>query len=664
MNKKIEKILTIILCLAIISIVLPVAGTMENSKNEVVNGKIVGRDISNEWVAESSGSKWPDYWAVLVCGSDNYSGGFQNDISDMYNLLDTELHYGHKYKNEPYGRIHYVAPKNWNSANHYYSLSRANIIKAINDVKNNSNFEKEDYFFFYYTAHGTTDSLDADADGKAGGTGDISAQTLSSALSFQCKQVVVLQGCYTGSFINDLSGVNYRVVITATNDKTKAWEDMYGKGHGDPFWDPNGPNDDWNPPKNITNKKNTSCRDGSEFSSGFRDAFRCRQPQRPNADQLSYPGNNTYNAVGPHGNQDTLISVTEAFDYAKFEDCYSTYWSQASSYITEYPQIWSKNSDIPKHYFIAPFLAFDPTNFPPSDAERPEGPISGYANVTYTYYTRATDPDNHKIRYYFDWGDATGSWTELKPSGIYASISHSWSRNGTYSIQAIPQDENGSLGGWSDTLTVNILPNKPPNRPDRPSGPTSGYTGTSYTYSSSTTDHDGDQIYYLFDWDDGTNSGWLGLYNSGATASASHAWSAEGTYNIKVKAKDVYDAESNWSDPLEVVIEVSDIIPPEIEITKPKEGYLYLADRELLPMPITLVIGRITIAADAGDEESGMSRVEFYIDDELRSTCYMEPYNWLWDEAVFGRRNLKVMAYDNAGNSATDEIEIWIFNIG
>ena len=57
---------------------------------------------------------------------------------------------------------------------------------------------------------------------------------------------------------------------------------------------------------------------------------------------------------------------------------------------------------------------------------------------------------------------------------------------------------------------------------------------------------------YWFDWGDGTNSGWVGPYASGATVSATHSWTSQGSYQIKVKAKDTSDTESVWSDPLAV----------------------------------------------------------------------------------------------------------------
>lgn len=88
-----------------------------------------------------------------------------------------------------------------------------------------------------------------------------------------------------------------------------------------------------------------------------------------------------------------------------------------------------------------------------------------------------------------------------------------------------------------------------PEVPERPDGPTEGVVGVEYTFSTSTTDFDGDQVYYMWDWDDGTFSGWLGPYDSGETVYANHSWIGERKYDVKVKAKDVYGAESDWSYP-------------------------------------------------------------------------------------------------------------------
>lgn len=96
--------------------------------------------------------------------------------------------------------------------------------------------------------------------------------------------------------------------------------------------------------------------------------------------------------------------------------------------------------------------------------------------------------------------------------------------------------------------------NKPPYPPSKPSGPTEGEIGEDYTYTTQTTDPQGDQIYYWFDWGDGTNSGWIGPFGSGDIAEATHRWYSKGVYSVTVKAKDESDIESDWSDPLSVMI--------------------------------------------------------------------------------------------------------------
>ncbi|HEC82538.1 MAG TPA: hypothetical protein ENI53_01460 [Thermoplasmatales archaeon] len=103
--------------------------------------------------------------------------------------------------------------------------------------------------------------------------------------------------------------------------------------------------------------------------------------------------------------------------------------------------------------------------------------------------------------------------------------------------------------------------------------------------------------------------------------------------------------------------------PRYVKIKKPLEKHLYIADRKIIRLlKSTVIIGKITIKTDAYDE-NGVEKVEFYIDDELKNTDYNIPYSWLWDERVFGWHKLKVIAYDQKRNIATDEINVIIFNL-
>jgi hypothetical protein len=95
--------------------------------------------------------------------------------------------------------------------------------------------------------------------------------------------------------------------------------------------------------------------------------------------------------------------------------------------------------------------------------------------------------------------------------------------------------------------------NNPPEIPSKPTGPTIGLITTDYSYTTSTTDPENDQVYYKWSW--GTEeSDWTGPYTSGAATTASYAWAAPGTYSVKVKAKDIFGFESSWSPSLLVTI--------------------------------------------------------------------------------------------------------------
>ena len=106
---------------------------------------------------------------------------------------------------------------------------------------------------------------------------------------------------------------------------------------------------------------------------------------------------------------------------------------------------------------------------------------------------------------------------------------------------------------YSSTQQFTVAPvNTPPQTSTTPVGPKRGTKGTSYTYTTSTIDPNGDNVYYMWDWGDGNITGWLGPYPSGLNVFASHIWSTRGTYQVKVKAKDTLGAESGWSTPLTV----------------------------------------------------------------------------------------------------------------
>jgi len=122
---------------------------------------------------------------------------------------------------------------------------------------------------------------------------------------------------------------------------------------------------------------------------------------------------------------------------------------------------------------------------------------------------------------------------------------------------------SGDATGSSNPVTITMTKDKtvvahfgqaPPNTPDMPAGQSFGFENVEYTYSSKTTDANGDNVYYLWDWGDGTQSSWLGPYSSGVTITTPHTFTVSGSYSIRVKAKDVNGAQSGWSPALPVTM--------------------------------------------------------------------------------------------------------------
>jgi arylsulfatase A-like enzyme len=108
-----------------------------------------------------------------------------------------------------------------------------------------------------------------------------------------------------------------------------------------------------------------------------------------------------------------------------------------------------------------------------------------------------------------------------------------------------------------------------------------------------------------------------------------------------------------------------DMSPPYVDIVKPREKRLYFFDKKVASLKhVTMIIGRITLKVDAVDYNSGVDRVEFYVDDELKLVDCEYPYEWLVDFWIFGECVLKAVVYDEVGNPAMDKIKVIIFNIG
>ncbi|HEC82159.1 MAG TPA: DUF11 domain-containing protein [Thermoplasmatales archaeon] len=103
-----------------------------------------------------------------------------------------------------------------------------------------------------------------------------------------------------------------------------------------------------------------------------------------------------------------------------------------------------------------------------------------------------------------------------------------------------------------------------------------------------------------------------------------------------------------------------DATPPTVKIVKPEKA-IYFFNSKIMTFPITIVIGAIDVEVQASDSESGVNRVEFYLNGVLKTTDTTPPYVWSWSTPSFFKHTLKAVAYDNAGNHNSDEVTVWKF---
>jgi len=134
--------------------------------------------------------------------------------------------------------------------------------------------------------------------------------------------------------------------------------------------------------------------------------------------------------------------------------------------------------------------------------------------------------------------DDGGSWTNESASSNPTNYEEFINLNGAPTI-----DEYVT---WDMCFKTYGCDNFAPEKPEI-SGPASGKPGISYTYNFRTKDPNEDDLYYYIDWDDDSPIETVGPLASGSEGTATHKWTDEGSFVIRIKAADIYGAESDWS---------------------------------------------------------------------------------------------------------------------
>jgi outer membrane protein assembly factor BamB len=192
------------------------------------------------------------------------------------------------------------------------------------------------------------------------------------------------------------------------------------------------------------------------------------------------------------------------------------------------------------------------------------------------------------------------------------------------------------------------------------SGPGVGRPGVNYSFCVDVVDPEGDAVFCLWDFGDGSQSGWIGPFDSGSACGVVHAWSGEGEFVVRVKACDFLNLSSGWSAGHGFVV---DGTVPVVGLVKPLAQRLYLGDRWSVPWVVTVVVGRLTVAVSAVDAVSGVAWVDVVVDGVVVGRDECAPFEVVWGRmGLCGRHRLMVEAVDLAGNRGfSGELVVWKF---
>ncbi len=178
-----------------------------------------------------------------------------------------------------------------------------------------------------------------------------------------------------------------------------------------------------------------------------------------------------------------------------------------------------------------------PSNAPPS-VDFTWTPTSGDTSTVFSFTAQATDDNDQPsaIEVRWDWnGDGTWdtSWSTTK------TATHTFSSSGDYTVFVQAIDSGGLTASTSHSVTVTAPPPPPTNAPpavDFSWTPTSGDTGTVFTFTAQVTDdHDSpSSVQVRWDWNgDGTpDTSWT------TTKTATHTFGSSGDYPVIVQAMD------------------------------------------------------------------------------------------------------------------------------
>ena len=102
-----------------------------------------------------------------------------------------------------------------------------------------------------------------------------------------------------------------------------------------------------------------------------------------------------------------------------------------------------------------------------------------------------------------------------------------------------------------------VSPNYAPTATSVVSGVTSGFKDSTYAFEAHGSDPDTQELWYMWDWGDGTVGDWIGPYDAGTNCALNYTYTDTGLYAVRVKSRDYWGEETAWSNPWDIYISKS-----------------------------------------------------------------------------------------------------------
>ena len=310
------------------------------------------------------------------------------------------------------------------------------------------------------------------------------------------------------------------------------------------------------------------------------------------------------------------------------------------------------------------FTTVEEINNPPNIPANPS-PADGAINVGLSVDLEWTggDPDGDAVTYdvYFGTVNPPPKVMSNQTATIYDPGTLSYST--LYFWRIVAWDSHGATTpGPLWRFTTIGEGNNPPNIPTNPS-PANGATSVDITTDLRWTGGDpdsGDTVTYDV-YLGSTLSPPKVASNQTGTLYQPAPLMSNTTYYWKIVAWDNHHASTAgplWHFTTETVS--NDTAPPIVKITKPEKA-LYIANTKIMSFVTAVAFFALDIEVAATDNESGVARVEFYLNGKLQATDTTAPYSWTWSEpSIFGY-TISVTAYDAVGHSADASMKVWKF---